>query len=279
MKASIIIPTYNEGKDLEKCLRSLAVQSEKDSEIIVIDDGSSDGTIEMLKNLKQSFSNLSFVKKNHGGAGAARNRGAKLAKGKILVFVDADMTFHKDFIKNLIAPILKNQVKGTFSKDEYVSNWENIWAKCWNINENWEPKRRHPASYPDEQAVFRAILKSEFEKVGGFTPGGYDDDWSLGKKLGYSAKVSRNSVFYHKNPSSLKEIFNHSKWVGKRNYKLGKFGALIALARASFPVSIILGVYKAVKYTIPQFVVFKIVYDLGIVTGIFNFLFTGNASK
>ena len=81
------------------------------------------------------------------------------------------MTFDKDFLKNLARPIEEGSVKGTFSKDEYVSNWENIWARCWSINEGWELKRRHPKNYPNHQPVFRAVLKSEFDRVGGFTPG------------------------------------------------------------------------------------------------------------
>src|SRR5258708_287940 len=103
----------------------------------------------------------------------ASNLGAKQAKGKILVFVDADMTFHPNFLQKLIEPILKEKAQGTFSKDEYVSNWENIWAKCWNINEGLPPKRRLPLSKPNHQKVFRSILKSEFDRVGGFSKGGY----------------------------------------------------------------------------------------------------------
>jgi glycosyltransferase involved in cell wall biosynthesis len=222
----------------------------------------------------------------HGGAGAARNLGAKNAKGRILVFVDADMTFDEKFLEKLTEPILTNPTsprlrgaRGTFSKEEYVANWENVWARCWNINEGWEPKQRHPADYPDYQPVFRAILKSEFDKVGGFTPGGYDDDWSLYKKLGYEAANAPGAVFYHKNPSSLSEVFRQAKWVGKRKYKLGVIGYVVALPRSSLPVSIIVGLIKGLKAKDLSFVIFKIVYDFGIFTGILEYLFTKKGSK
>lgn len=279
MDVSIIIPTYNEREDLIKCIESLGSQTASDFEIIVIDDGSTDGTLLILKNLKKTLKNFTFGRIQHGGAGAARNYGASLAKGKILVFVDADMVFDKDFIKNLTKPITEGKVKGTFSKSEFVSNWENIWARCWNIQEDWEEKRRHPANYPDHQPVFRAILKSEFNKVGGFTPGGYDDDWSLGRKLGYEAVNAEKAVFYHKNPASLNEIFKHAKWVGKRKYKMGPIGSIYALFRASLPVSLIIGTYKSVKTKTPAFLIFKVFYDFGIFLGILNFLFTGKTSK
>ena len=213
------------------------------------------------------------------GAGAARNLGAGHAKGDILVFVDADMTFDDDFLAKLIAPIEKGEAKGTFARDEIVSNWGNVWARCWNINEGWEKKMRHPKNYPDHQPVFRAILKSEFKRVGGFTPGGYDDDWSLGKKLGYDAVAAAGAVFYHKNPSSLGEIFRHAQWVGKRKYKLGILGYFVALVRASLPASLIIGVFKALANATPRFVIFKIVYDFGILVGIVKYIFSKKGAK
>ena len=129
-------------------------------------------------------------------------------------------------------------------------------------------------NYPDIQHVFRAILKSEFDKVGGFTPGGYDDDWSLSKKLEYEAVSAPKAIFYHKNPDNLLEIFNHAKWIGKRKYKFGILGELVALVRSLFPVSLIVGLLKSLVNHNLQFIVFKIVYDFGIFIGILeNILF------
>lgn len=279
MKLSVIIPTYNEKLVLEDCIESLGAQNYKDFEIVVVDDGSTDGTNDILKNLRTSLPNFQFFEQKHEGAGAARNLGAKHAKGAILVFLDADMTFDKNFLSKLVEPIEKGTVKGTWSREEYVSNWENIWARCWNINENWEPKRRHPKNQPDHQAVFRAILKSEFDRVGGFTPGGYDDDWSLFGKLGYEAIKATGAVFYHKNPATLSEIFNQARWVGKRKYKLGYLGYLGALLRASFPASLLVGLYKGFKIYDLRFMIFKTVYDFGTFVGIIEYLISGKVSK
>lgn len=272
MKISVIIPTYNEKAVLEDCIQSLGDQTLADFEIIVVDDGSSDKTIQKLQNPKTP--GLKILRQEHKGAGAARNLGAKHAKGQILVFVDADMTFDQYFLEKLTDPIFQAKVNGTFSKEEFVSNWGNVWARCWNIQEGWVDKRRHPKNYPDIQPVFRAILKSEFDKVGGFTPGGYDDDWSLSKKLEYEAVSAPNAIFYHKNPDNLLEIFNHAKWIGKRKYKFGILGELVALVRSLFPVSLIVGLLKSLVNHNLQFIVFKIVYDFGIFIGILeNILF------
>lgn len=182
MKLTVIIPTYNEEESVIDCLESLDAQTLRDFEVILVDDGSTDRTLQKVRSHKPLNYKLSYFIQNHHGPGAARNFASKKAKGEILVFVDADMTFDKDFLKRLIKPIKKGDAKGTFSKEEYVSNWQNVWARCWNINEGWQEKRRHPKNYPDKQKVFRAVLKTEFDRVGGFTPGGYNDDWSLSKK-------------------------------------------------------------------------------------------------
>jgi glycosyltransferase involved in cell wall biosynthesis len=277
MKISVIIPTYNEESVILECLKSLEKQSLKNFEVIVVDDGSTDKTLEKLKNLK--ISKIKILQQEHKGPGAGRNLGAKHAGGDILVFVDADMTFDRNFLKMLVKPILSGKSKGTFSKDEYVSNWRNVWSRCWNINEGWEQKERHPKNYPDRQPVFRAILRTEFDKVGGFTPGGYDDDWSLSKKLGYMADVAPKSIFYHKNPESLHEIFKHAQWVGKRRYKLYVLGYVIALIRSSLPVSIVFGILHSTHYMLPAFLIFKLVYDFGVFAGILKYIFTKRGSK
>ena len=286
MRISVIIPTYNEEGVIVDCLHSLGRQTVSDFEVVVVDDGSNDKTWELLSELKIKNLKFKIMRSAHLGAGAARNAGAKLSKGEILVFVDADMTFEKNFLKNLIKPIIANppsqgfgRTRGTFSKEEYVSNWDNIWARCWNINQGWEIRRRHPKRFPDHQPVFRAILKSEFDKVGGFTPGGYDDDWSLSKKLGYEAVNAQGAIFYHKNPDNLIEVFDHAKWVAKRKYKLGVVGYLVSLVRSSLPASLVVGIYKSFRFSILSFTLFKIVYDFGIFVGILDYIFRGRASK
>jgi len=280
MKISVIIPTYNEQKVIKNCLESLFEQTLKDFEIIVVDDGSADKTKHVLRNFQFPISNFQLLEQKHMGPGQARNLGAKEAKGEILVFVDADMTFDKNFLRNLIKPIIAGKANGTFSKYEYVANWKNVWARCWNINQGWEEKRRHPKNYPNTQPVFRAILKKEFDKVGGFDPKlGYMDDWSLSEKLGYQALAADGAVFYHENPGSLVEVSDQARWMGKRPYKLGVVGNIVALVRASFPISIIIGLIKSAASQTPAFLIFKIIYDFGIFVGISEHLFLGKQVK
>ena len=280
MKVSVIIPTYNEKDVILDCLESLGEQTYDDFEIIVVDDGSTDRTIDALNSLSTThYPQSTLFRQKHKGAGAARNLGASKAKGEILVFVDSDMTFEPDFISNLVKPIITGKAKGTFSKEEYVSNWNNIWAQCWNINQNWPAKMRHPKDYPDDDKVFRAILASEFKRVGGFTSGGYTDDYSLSEKLGYKSTAALGAKYYHKNPGSLSEIFKQAIWIGKRPYKFGAIGNFFALVRVSLPVSLIIGLYKSIINFKFEFLIFKLIYDFGIFIGILSYIFTGSGSK
>src|SRR3989344_6288685 len=279
-KISVIIPTYNEENVIVECLESLNKQTYNNYEVIVVDDGSTDDTVKVVSHITNHQSLITLLKQKHKGPGSARNLGAKHAKGEVLVFVDSDMTFATDFLEKLVKPILEGKSKGTFSKEELVANPENIWSACWTINEGWEKGKRHPKNYPDKQKVFRALLKSEFFRVGGFTPSGeYTDGWSLSKKLGYLADNAISAKFYHKNPESLGEIFNQAKWIGKRRYKFGILGEFVALVSASLPISVLVGLVKSLINKRPQFFVFKIVYGSGIFVGSLTSLFGGKSAK
>ena len=266
MKASVIIPTYNEEKVIKDCIKSLEEQTFKNFEVIIVDDGSTDRTWNIVNSLKSLFINLKSFQQKHLGPGIARNLGSKYATGEVLVFVDADMTFDKNFIKNLINPIIQKTAVVTFSKVEFVLNKDNIWSKCWNINKGLPLDRMHPKNYPDTQPVFRAILKKEFDKAGGFKPIGYIDDYTLSEKLGVHAVAAPGAIFYHKNPDNLFEIFNQARWVGKSEYKRRKIKnenlmRFVALVRYSFLFSIIHGLLGALKHNLPHYLIFKIIYD------------------
>lgn len=268
LRVSVIIPVYNEEKVISDCLKSLQDQTYKDLEVIVVDDGSTDKTRNIIKKYP-----VKLFQQNHLGAGRARNLGAMHAKGEILVFVDADMVFDPNFIKNLIKPIIQDNLVGTFSKEEYVLNKENIWSKCWNINKGLPVDRMHPLNYPNQQPVFRAVLKKEFDRVGGFTAIGYVDDHTLADKLGILARIAPGAVFYHLNPGSLGEIYRQARWVGKSEFKRRKVKneflmKLVSLIRYSLPFTIFNGLVTAFKYKLPQYLIFKFVYNFGIETSL-----------
>src|SRR3972149_7140478 len=278
---SVIIPAYNEEKVIEACLKSLLNQNYKPLEIILVDDGSTDKTTKIIGDWRLEIGNLILLKQNHKGPGPARNLGAFHAKGEILVFVDADMTFDKNFIGDLVKPILAEETIGTFSKNEMNANKDNIWSQCWNINRNWPIERLIPPDYPNEAPVFRAILKREFEKVGGFdATGEYTDDWSLSRKLKVKSTVASGAVYYHSNPATLGEVFKQARWIGKNEFISGnllrRFKSLVLY---SLPVSALIGFSKSVINLLPHFLIFKLTYDLAVWLSVFKSFFGEVKSK
>lgn len=261
-KITVVIPTYNEEKVIGNCLASLARQAVP-AEIIVVDDGSKDNSLSVIENFKLKNKNCVLLRQKHEGPGAARNLGASKAKGDILVFVDADMEFAPDFLEKLVAPIRAGKTVGTFSKEEYLLNKGNIWARLWNVDLGRQPEKMHTQDYPNTQPVFRAILRKEFEKVGGFdTTVGYADDWTLSRKLGVQAKAASGAKFYHANPASLKEVWIQARWFGKNEFLTRN------LVRRFYNLFRYCPLWAIFKLPDLKFAVFKLVYNAAVFTSV-----------
>ena len=273
LSVSVITPAFNEAKTIRWCLESLRQQTDLPLEILVVDDGSTDTTAVLVNQAAKNYERIRLLQQDHFGPARARNLAADQAKGKVLVFVDADMEFAPDFLVNLTRPVLQGITKGTWSGEEWVKNWDNVWSRCWNFNQG-----RSTASMTGNQGqkrVFRAILKSEFMRVGGFDSIGYTDDWTLVNKLGYQPKATR-AKFYHYNPDSLNSVFSQAYWIGQRQYKLGKLGTFITLVKFNPVFSLIVGLVKAVQHLELRFIFFKLVHDWGIVRGAWDQLTKGS---
>ncbi len=104
---SIIIPAYNIENYIAKCLDSLLNQTYKNLEIIVVDDGSSDNTGNVIDNYVSKYENIKVIHKNNGGVSAARNSGIEVANGDYIGFVDGDDTVDKEMFKVLIDNAIK----------------------------------------------------------------------------------------------------------------------------------------------------------------------------
>ncbi len=281
--ATAVLAVYNSEITITDCLKSLLSQSVP-IEIIVVDDGSTDNTVSSMVRTIELFpkSEVKLLRQSHGGPALARNLGAQHATTPILLFVDSDMTFDRDYVKGLIYPITSlthlPKIIGTYTTEERVSNWDNVWARCWNYAEGWEDGLRFPANPPKWGTDYRAILKSEFDRVGGFDNIGYTDTWSLFAKLKQRPLATR-AICYHKNPDTLSAVFRQAKWAAKRPYKFGFLGNLYALLRASLPVSLVVGIYTTLSRRTPAYLPFRFVYDLGRCVGILEMLLTGKLTK
>ena len=102
-KVSVIVPVYNSEKYIEKCLNSIIEQTYKDFELIVINDGSKDNSLEILEKYKNDFPKvITLINQENIGVSKTRNNAIKMAKGKYVMFIDNDDFIDKDYIETFI---------------------------------------------------------------------------------------------------------------------------------------------------------------------------------
>jgi len=121
MKISVIIPTYNRKKYIKRAMDSVIRQSYKPFEIIVIDDGSTDGTYELIKQ-SYSSSEISLEKQINNGVSSARNKGVKLANGDWIAFLDSDDEWFENKLELQVREIKK-------SKNFMICHTNEIWIR------------------------------------------------------------------------------------------------------------------------------------------------------
>lgn len=102
-KVSVIIPVYNKASRIEVCLKSILSQDFQDYELLIIDDGSTDGSDAIcLRYVDIMPDRISYARKENGGVSSARNTGIEKASGEYICFIDADDTIKSDFLSSLI---------------------------------------------------------------------------------------------------------------------------------------------------------------------------------
>lgn len=106
MKVSVIIPIYNTAQYLEKCISSILKQTYANFELIAINDGSSDGSEDIIKKFIAVESRIVYRDFNNAGVGASRNRGLDVATGEYVIFIDSDDWVDPDFIKDFVVNII-----------------------------------------------------------------------------------------------------------------------------------------------------------------------------
>lgn len=116
---SVIIPVYNVEKYLEQCLDSIINQTLKDIEIICVDDGSTDRSLEILQEYKEKDNRIKVLTQKNLYAGVARNTGLKVATGKYLSFLDSDDFFELNMLEEMYNKAEKD------NSDIVICGWHN----------------------------------------------------------------------------------------------------------------------------------------------------------
>ncbi|MFB0544969.1 MAG: glycosyltransferase family 2 protein [Asgard group archaeon] len=215
---SVIVPVYNGEGVIASCLKSLLNQNypKNKYEIIVVDDGSTDDTTEIVSRFKR----VKLIKQKHKGPATARNLGVKKSRGQIVLFTDADCVPPKNWIKNMIEPFKDKKIVGvsgtykTLNKKSLVARFVG-----YEIEERHDTLKKR--GNIDFMGTFSAAYrKNIFSKFGGFdtsfpTASGEDPELSFRiNKAGFKMVFQPKSFVYHRHPNSLWKLIKQKFWRG-----------------------------------------------------------------
>ncbi len=192
---SVIVPVYNGEKTIDKCLASLLKQTKKPDEIIVVDDGSKDQT----KAVVEKFSGITFLEQEHKGPAAARNTGARKARGDILLFIDSDCIASESWVAEMAKPFENKNISGI--QGRYKTEQKDTVARFVQLEIEDRYDRMKKRSYLDFIGSYAAGYRKDiFLEFGGFNETftmASGEDPELSFKL---AKAGHKMVF---NPNAV----------------------------------------------------------------------------
>ena len=110
LKYSVIVPVYNLEKYIEECVNSILQQTYPNIELIVVDDGSKDKSVELCRMIAKKDNRMKVFQGEHGGVSSARNMGLQQVTGDYVFFVDGDDFIEKDYIEKADEILSKLQV-------------------------------------------------------------------------------------------------------------------------------------------------------------------------
>ena len=244
-KVSIFVSSWNDKNHLKDCLDSIFLNSYKNFEIIIVDNGSLDGSVEFIKSLKGKVRAI-FNKKNLGLI-KATNQGVSVAKGEFILFLGQDNIIDKDMIINLLELFNKDKKIGIISpKIFYLQDPKRFWFYGAKINFFTSKFHFFNKDILDEenkidydfqvQSVHNCFIvkKEVFDKVGCFDEAFFSDysefDLCMRASEFYKTFISGKAVCY--NDASVlsiqKKVINHYGFTSKRRvYHLTRERAVV----------------------------------------------------
>lgn len=214
---AVVIPAYNAEHSLPLCLEALTSQQMPPQEIVVVDDGSTDGTAAVAK----SFPGVLCVRQANAGPAAARNRGQHECRAEIILYTDADCIPAPDWVAKSVAAFSGGDI-GAVAGSYDISNPDSRLARCIHAEILYRHARLMP-EYPRSFGSYNVAIRREvFSAVGGFdesypAASGEDNDLSYRiRRAGHRIRFEPRSRVGHHHPERvgryLREQFRHGFW-------------------------------------------------------------------
>ncbi len=166
IKVSVIIPIFNAGEFLRPALDSVIDQTLKEIEIICIDDGSTDNSLEIIKEYQKIDERIRIVTETNGGPALARNNGIRRARGEYIAFLDADDFFELDMLENMYATAVAGELDMTIADYDIFNNHKAVFTRATPAEHEGiyeEGKVTSKNEYPDK--IFASTNGSAWNKL------------------------------------------------------------------------------------------------------------------
>lgn len=214
MNFSIIIPVFNRPEEVDELLQSLTLQTNKNFEVIIAEDGSTRSSNEVADKYREVLDIVYFTKPN-SGPGTTRNAGAKIAKNDYFIFFDSDCIIPPNYIESVNTYLTNNYYDAYGGPDAALPTFTSI-QKSINYSMtsffttggirggNKSMDKFHPRSFN------LGVSREAFEAINGYGTMrfGEDIDFSLRLiKSGYTTTLIATAFVYHKRRSTLKQFF------------------------------------------------------------------------
>lgn len=198
---TIVIPTYNVAQYIQGCLDSVLTQTYKKIEILLIDDGSTDGTLAICRKYEKEDNRIRVISSEHEGVSAVRNVGSKEAKGEYIAYIDGDDILEPTYIEYLYQ--LMERYDADISMCNYIPFWEGKEIPKRKVGDNKEKIKVMTKEQALEtllyqkyfiSAVWAKLFKKELFSFVEFPYGKLAEDMgSIYKLIHYSNKVVYSS--------------------------------------------------------------------------------------
>lgn len=195
MSISVIIPTYNGAHKIINALASLEDQTLVPDEVIVVVDGSTDDTVERLKQRAFNFPSFQIIEQKNGGRSKSRNRGALEAAGSLLIFLDDDMVAGKELVAihhkhNLNHPgsILTGSQLTPHSENDF-ENFKASLSRRWENDLNADHNKPLPLKHVFLTAANFSVSKNVFNALNGF-----DERLTDGEDFDLAFRAVKNNI-------------------------------------------------------------------------------------
>lgn len=230
MKFSVIIPVFNRPEELQELLQSLKNQSLHEFEVVVIEDGSTIDSSEIVEEFKSQFP-IRYLIQPNTGQGFARNNGMKIAQGDFFVILDSDVILPVNYLQELSDAITKRKLDAFGGPDAAGQDFSALQkAMDFAMTSFWTTggirgKMKNPSKY-QARGFNMGVSRKVFEHTGGFVDPnqGEDIEWSLRvKKAGFRLELVKEAFVYHKRKNTVSSFSKQAFSFGRNRVNVSRF--------------------------------------------------------